>query len=93
MSVVIVFGFLSAIITMLQIGLILAFSLSPFMNPYAMIVTITLLLLFIPSCLLLSTIFSYMFDRLESAQSIFSPVSSWMGTLAGIGVRNDWLLA
>ncbi|ODM93723.1 ATP-binding cassette sub-family A member 5 [Orchesella cincta] len=85
-SVFLVFGLLSVIVIAMQIGLIYIYALPAFMNPYAMIVSVFLLLFFIPSCLLFSTAVSYFFDRLESAQSIFSPISSWAGTLFGIAI-------
>ncbi len=85
-SIFLVFGLLSVIVTLSQIALIYIFQLAAFMNPYALTITTVLLLLFIVPSLLFSTWFSYLFDRLESAQSVFSPISSWMGTIAGVVV-------
>lgn len=86
-SMIAVYGVLSLLITVMQIVTVVAFGVSSFANPFALTVTVVLLLLYIMPCLLASAAFSYLFDRMETAQTVFSQVCSWTGLLFGIAVR------
>jgi hypothetical protein len=70
----------------MEIAIIYAFDVEAFTNPYAITITVVLLILFILPCLLFSAVFSYFFDRMESAQAVFSQVCSMMGYLFAIAV-------
>ncbi|XP_035703760.1 ATP-binding cassette sub-family A member 8-B isoform X2 [Folsomia candida] len=85
-SMFFVYGMLSLLITLMEIVVILAFNLTAFTNPYAITITLGLLILFIFPCLLFSAAFSYVFDRMETAQSVFSQLCSWMGMIVGIAM-------
>jgi hypothetical protein len=74
-SMFFVYGSLSLLMTVMEIVVILAFNVPAFTNPYALTVTLFLLVLFILPCLLFSAAFSYLFDRMETSQSVFSQVS------------------
>lgn len=73
-------------ITVMQVLVIYIFGVTAFTNPFAITVVVCLLLLFIFPCLLFSAAFSYLFDRMETAQSVFSQVCSWMGYIMGLAV-------
>lgn len=70
----------------MSIVVIVAFSVSALTNPYAITVLISLLILFIFPLFLFSAAFSYVFDRMETAQTVFSNVCSLMGSIIGIAM-------
>jgi hypothetical protein len=86
LSLFLVFATLSLFVTLMEIAIIYAFNVGAFTNPYAIIITVVLLIMFILPCLLFSAIFSYFFDRLESAQSIFQPLCYFTGMICAAAV-------
>ncbi|CAG7816037.1 unnamed protein product [Allacma fusca] len=76
-----VFTLLMLIPTVSQVVLITSFGVEAYMNPYSMVVITGIILLFIIPALLFSSIFSYMFDKPDSAQSIFSAATTYSGMI------------
>jgi hypothetical protein len=79
-----VYGSVAFLVTLLQLGLIWIFQIQSFMNYAAFIVTTVLLIMFIAPSLLFSTVMSYGFDKMETAQSVYSQIASWSGTIVSI---------
>lgn len=86
-SLIIVFFILGMFVTVLQLSMVFIFSIEAYTNGYAFTMLFILLALFIPSSLLFSAVFSYAFNTLEAAETVYSQLASWSGTMVGIVVR------
>lgn len=50
-------------------------------NPSAIFMLCTLLVLYSPSAILFNTCLSYIFDKMDSAQSIMPNITTWVGVI------------
>lgn len=85
-SIMTTFGILSVVVVLSQLAMIFVFQVEAFMNIYAMTVLLGLLLLYLIPSQIFNVLFSYLFDRMETAQTVFSQIAHWGGSVVAFAV-------